>query len=90
MGDREVHYTLPTTFTPNGSIFVYLVRLGMTNAELRVQEEDLEPCDPLPGGLPKRFATYPPWSPTALEKVRQEAKRAKRDDKGRFVKGGQP
>jgi hypothetical protein len=74
----------PTEFKPSGSIFVYLVRLGATNAELRVREEDLEACDPLPNGLPLRFAVYPAWSEVAREEVRREARAMRRDERGRF------
>lgn len=85
MGHRVLgDYDDPTTFEPEGSIFVYLIRLGATNTEMRVREADLEPCEPLPGGLPLRYAVFPPWSDAAREEVRQEAKRAKRDEKGRF------
>ena len=83
MGSRSLGY--PITFTPEGTVFIYLVRTGVTNAEKRVREEDLEICEPLPDGLPMRFATFPPWNEAARAEARTEAKQMSRNAKGRFV-----
>jgi len=74
------------SFTIGGTIPVWLVRQGMTNKPVMVQDADLEPAE---GNthLPWRHCNQTPWSDRDREWLRKEAAAWPRDEKGRWRKG---
>lgn len=74
-----------TEFKASKRVFVYLIREGFLNRELRALPEQVEKCEAPKHGLPRMLTGFH-WDDEAREQMREIAKDAPRDSKGRFIK----
>ena len=69
------------------TVFVWLVRRGMTNKDTFVLPEDLTCHKNYDGELPWKWTNSCPWPETARKAMSENVKNAPRNKKGQFIKG---
>lgn len=67
------------------TVFVWLVRRGVTNKPICVLPDDLQPCEPPPDGQPWRWVNPGQWSEHDRKCASENVVGVPRDVRGRFA-----
>jgi hypothetical protein len=80
-------YGDPNHFTPEKTVYVWLVRFGFTNKEVKVLDDDLdESLKDDTKNIPLRYLIPQPYATSYIETLKNEMLEWPRDAKGRWLK----